>query len=106
MRLVGLPLLILLSLVSWSSGDEPPDLRTRAERSGFEQTSRYDDVRHLLEALAASQSRLVFLTSFGKSEEGRELPLAVLGSPAPRDPASARASRKARVLLLACPDRV
>ena len=85
MRLVGLPLLILLLLfVSASSGDEPPDLRTRAERTGFEQTSSYADVRAVLDDLAASQRRLVFLTSFGRSEEGRDLPLAVIGSPAPQ----------------------
>ena len=102
MRFVGLPLLILLFiLVSASSGDEPPDLRTRAERTGFEETSRYDDVRRVLDDLAESQRRSVFLTTFGRSDEGRDLPLAVIGAPAPHDPASARATRKARVLLLA-----
>ena len=102
MRLVGLPLLILsLTCVSASSGDDTPGLRTRAELTGFDETSRYDDVRRVLDGLAASQSQLVFLTRFGRSAEGRELPLAVIGSPAPHDPASARASRKPRVLLLA-----
>ena len=101
-RLVGLPQLILLgAVVSAWSGDVPTDLRTRAERTAFDETSRYSDVRRVLDQLAEEQDRLVFLTSFGKSEEGRELPLAVLGSPAPHDPASARATRKARVLLLA-----
>jgi hypothetical protein len=101
-RLVGLPLLFLFLIpVSAWSGDEPPDLRTRAERTGFEQTSSYADVRAMLDELAASQRRLVFLTTFGRSEEGRDLPLAVIGSPAPNDPAAARASRKPRVLLLA-----
>ena len=102
MRLVGLPLLILLlnSVSAWS-GDDPPDLRTRAERTRFEQTSRYADVRQVLDDLAASQQQLVFLTSFGRSAEGRDLPLAVIGSPAPHDPAAARVSKKARVLLLA-----
>ncbi|MBK5298718.1 MAG: M14 family metallopeptidase [Vicinamibacteria bacterium] len=98
----GLPLLILfVVVVSATSGDVPPDLRTRAERTGFDETSRYDDVRRVLEDLAAAQSRLVFLTRFGRSDEGRDLPLAVIGSPAPHDPASARATRKPRVLLLA-----
>ncbi len=102
MRLVGLPLLILLSIgVSAWSPDEPPDLRTRAERTGFEETSRYEDVRRVLEGLADSHSQLVFLTRFGRSDQGRDLPLAVIGSPAPRDPALARVSRKPRILLLA-----
>ena len=87
--------------MSARSGDVLPDLRTRAERTGFDETSRYADVRRVLDQLAAQQGRLVFLTSFGTSEEGRALPLAVLGSPAPHDAASARATRKPRILLLA-----
>jgi hypothetical protein len=93
--------MLLCVVVSAWSGDGPQDVRTRAERTAFDETSRYDDVRRILDQLAAQQGRLVFLTSFGKSEEGRDLPLAVLGSPAPHDPASARATRKLRVLLLA-----
>lgn len=79
--------------------EQPPGLRTRAERSRFEETSRYDDVRQVLNGLAAA-SPVVHLTTFGRSEEGRELPLAVLASPVVRDPA-VRNSRTVRVLLLA-----
>ncbi len=101
-RAIGLPLLILLGgVVSSAAPSEPPDLRTRAERTRFEETSRYDDVRAVLDGLAASRGTLIHVTSFGRSEEGRELPLAVLGAPAPRDAGTARALRKPRVLVLA-----
>jgi hypothetical protein len=55
----------------------PVALRTRAESSGFEETSRYDDVRTFLDRLAAI-SPLVHLDAFGTSEEGRRLPLVIL----------------------------
>ena len=91
-------LLVCLSVSVLAS--PPRDTLTRAEASRFEETSRYDDVRALLTALAASDSS-VRVTRFGHSEEGRELPLAVLAAPPTADPAVARASPKARVLVLA-----
>ncbi len=84
-----------------SGAGGPPDLRTRAERTGFEETSRSDDVHAVLAGLAAASGDLVHVTSFGRSEESRDLPLAVLGSPAPRGPAAALASGKPRILVLA-----
>jgi hypothetical protein len=98
---IGLPLLILLGLAVPALAGEPPDLRTRAERTRFEETSRSDDVRAVLTGLAAAHGSVVHLTTFGRSEEGRELPLAVLGAPVPRDPSAALASRRPRVLVLA-----
>jgi hypothetical protein len=96
----GLPLLFLLCVVPAVFADTPPDRRTRAERSRFEETSRYDDVRAVLDAVAAASPTLVRLTTFGRSEEGRDLPLAVLGNPAPDSAESARRSNRPRVLVL------
>src|SRR5690606_38357908 len=62
------------------------------------ETSRYDDVRRVLAALAARPE--VHVTGFGRSEEGRELPLAVVAAPAVRDAEAARASGRLRVLVL------
>jgi hypothetical protein len=66
-------------------------LQSRAERTVFEETSRYQDVRAFLEALTA-QSPRVRLEFFGRSEEGRELPLAVIGNPPAASPEAARQS--------------
>jgi len=58
------------------------ELQSVAERSGFAETSRYADVRTFIEALA-KRTTSVHLDTFGTSEEGRALPLLVLGAPPP-----------------------
>ncbi len=75
-------------------------LQTRAERSNFTETSRYDDVQQFL-AVVDQASDLVHLTSFGYSFEGRSLPLAVVGRVPEATPAAVRASGKLRVYLQA-----
>ncbi len=75
-------------------------LQTRAERSNFTETSRYDDVQQFL-ATVAQASPLVHLTSFGYTFEGRSLPLAVVGRVPNATPAAVRASGKLRVYIQA-----
>ncbi len=58
---------------------------TRAEISGFTETTRYDDAIDLLRSLDR-ESGLMRLEFFGESAEGRPLPLAVLGNPLPAGP--------------------
>jgi hypothetical protein len=99
-RPVGLPLLIFLICVVAAARAEPPDARTRAEKTRFEETSRYDDVRRVLEAVRESAPALARVETFGTSEEGRDLPLAVLGNPVPPTAAMARVGRKPRILVL------
>ena len=78
----------------------PPDeLLTVAERSNFQATARHAEVVTLCERLAA-RSPLVHLTEFGKSAEGRSLPLLVVADPPIRTPAEARASGKLVVFLM------
>ena len=78
----------------------PAALMTRAERSNFTETSRYDDVQRFL-AAAAQASDLVHLTSFGYTFEGRSLPLAVVGRVPNATPDAVRASGKLRVYIQA-----
>ena len=54
-------------------------LRTRAEATGYTETSSYEDVRRIVAALAAQPA--VHTTTFGQTEEGRELPLLVISEP-------------------------
>ena len=75
-------------------------LTTRAERSNFTETSRYDDVQQFLAAVDQA-SDLVHLTSFGYSFEGRSLPLAIVGQVAAGTPAAVRASGRLRVYIQA-----
>ncbi len=65
------------------------DMRTRAEITNYEETSSYADVTRVIDGLAAT-SPLVHTESFGKSEEGRDLPLIVISDPKVTTPAMAR----------------
>lgn len=65
------------------------DMRTRAEISNYEETSTYDDVARVIGGLV-STSPLVYTESFGKTEEGRDLPLMVISDPKAATPAAAR----------------
>lgn len=89
----------MVVLMVAAPGGETGPLLTRAERTGFAETSRYEDVRRVLEALSTRPE--VHVTTFGLSEEGRELPLAVIAAPKVRDAATARAASRLRVLVLA-----
>lgn len=65
------------------------DMRTRAEITNYEETSTYADIERVMDGLR-STSGLVHTESFGKTEEGRELPLMVISDPKVTTPAAAR----------------
>ncbi len=75
----------------------PDDLLTRAERSGFQETTRHEEVVELAQRLAA-QSPDVHYTTFGYTNEGRSLPLIVVGAPA-ATPEAVLGTGKTRVYL-------
>ncbi len=73
-------------------------LQTRAEATGYAETSRYADVMAFLEGVTA-RSPLMHRTSYGYTTEGRAMPLVVVGAVAAATPEAVRASGKLRVLL-------
>ena len=77
------------SVALTARGDQTADMRTRAEISNYEETSTYADVTRVIDGLVAT-SPLVHTESFGKSEEGRDLPLMVISDPKVTTPAAAR----------------
>jgi hypothetical protein len=79
---------VALTLAAAAAGAQTPDLRTRAESSNYEETTTYDDVMRIVKALAASP--LARLESYGRTEEGREMPLLILSEPAVATPEAAR----------------
>ncbi|MEO2199356.1 MAG: M14 family metallopeptidase [bacterium] len=80
----------------------PPDhvlmLATRAERTGFQQSTGYGEITRQLQ-YAAAASDLVHLTTFGSTVDGRPIPLVVVGDLPDARPASVRASPRLRVWL-------
>ena len=73
---------ILLTLPVCSPAQEAINtLKTRAELSDYQETSRYADVIGFFDRLQ-KRSALVHLQTFGRTHEGRDLPLAVIAEPA------------------------
>ncbi len=83
-----------------AGASQPPDLRTRAETSDYAETSRYDDVMRVTRGIAESRA-LARVETFGRSEEGRELPLLVLANPAIASPDAARRLKRPIVFIQA-----
>jgi len=72
-------------------------LLTRAERTDFRETTRYDEVMEIAGRLA-ERSPDIHLTTFGYTTEGRALPLLVVGAP-DASAAAVRATGKTRIYL-------
>jgi hypothetical protein len=83
---------LLALLASVTVSGQPPSalsqLRTRAEASGYEETSTYADIDAFMTGLA--ESPLVHRESFGQSEEGREMPMMAISDPRVETPEAAR----------------
>jgi Zinc carboxypeptidase len=87
-----------LGLAAPASAQTPFDaLLTRAERTEFRETTRYAEVMTLVEQFA-ELSPEVHLTGFGYTNEGRSLPLLVIGAP-DASPAAVRGTGKTRVYI-------
>ena len=75
-------------------------LLTRAEASGFRETSLHADVMRFVRGLADRADPRLHVTTFGQSPGGRELPLLVLSKDGVRTPAEARRTGRPVVLML------
>lgn len=76
----------------------PEDLLLTPEKSNFVKTSTYAEVMAFLKAIE-SKSNEVYLTSMGKSPEGKDIPVAVLARPKINSAAEAKASGKVIVYI-------
>ena len=93
---LAVAVLLLGALPHGVHGQADPALLTRAERSDFQETTRYDEVVALAQALADLHPD-IRLTTFGYTFEGRPLPLLVVGKVADASPEAVRASGKTRI---------
>src|SRR5687767_11841408 len=80
----------MLALSGVEGAAQSADMRTRAEISNYEETSTYADVTRVIDGLVATAGSLVHTESFGKTEEGRDLPLLVISDPKVTTPAAAQ----------------
>lgn len=77
-----------------------PDIETVAEKSNYLQTPRYPETVAFSRILDSASGEIVFKT-FGKSSEGRDLPLLIAARDGDFSPLAARRSGKAVVLVQA-----
>jgi hypothetical protein len=75
-----------------------PQLLTRAERTEFRETSRYDEVLHFVTEVVKDRPDM-HLTTMGYTFEGLPIPMVVVGRVPDASPEAIRASGKTRVYL-------
>src|SRR5258706_2260264 len=81
------------------SANVPPAWQTKAEQTNYQKTSTYDETVAYCQKLARASRGLIVYKSYGKSGEGRDLPLLIAASGQAFTPAAARAQGKAVVLI-------
>ncbi len=87
-----------------SLNQAPPvahEWQTHAEQTNYRETPRYDATIAYSKRLAAATT-LIRFESFGKSGEGRDLPLLIAATDDTFNPAAAKASGKPVILIQAC----
>lgn len=94
-------LAITASFAQSDAGKVPAGWQTAAEASNYAKTSRYDETVSYAKNLARISRGSVVYRSFGKSGEGRDMPLLISGSGKALTPESARKQGKAIVLIQA-----
>jgi hypothetical protein len=82
-----------------SAATPPKPLQTRAERTDYRETSRYDDVMAFVREVVASSPQTMRLTTFGYTFEGKPLPLVIVGKVSAATPDAVKQSGKTRIYL-------
>jgi murein tripeptide amidase MpaA len=82
-------------------GKVPKEWQTVAEQTGYAKTSTYDETIAYSKKLAAASHGLITYTTYGKSGEGRDLPLLIAANGGTMTPKWVKKSGKAVVLIQA-----
>jgi hypothetical protein len=83
----NITLLTSLLFISINIGLGQNKLLTVAEKSDYKSTSEHKDVMEFIDNLRKS-SEYIRVETLGKSSEGREIPLLIIGNPLPQSPGS------------------
>jgi hypothetical protein len=93
--------LLLLFLISTALLAQETDLITHYEQSAYKETPRYDETVAYAQKLAQA-SPLIHYTTFGKSPQGRDLPLLIVNKDGRFTPQEVRRSEQLVYLIQAC----
>lgn len=91
----------VILLLSWSAiAEEVPDIwQTVAEKTDFRATSTFAETMDYLHRVESRAPDVIRVTSFGRTAEGREMPLVIVSSDGAFTPAAAKATGKPILLL-------
>jgi hypothetical protein len=92
-------ILVLFLFIAMANAETPNEWLTKAERTSFQETGRYDEAIAYCKKLAAA-SPYVSYRSFGKSPEGRDLPLLIVSREKLFTPDAARKANRQIVLII------
>jgi hypothetical protein len=95
-----LTLILVMIMMTSSINAGQSDLRSRAERTDYAETSRYEDVSAFIHQLQM-RSDSIRVESFATTNEGRSLPLVILSKPSIGSPREAALSGKPVVFIMA-----
>lgn len=98
--LIFVILLIQITMAQSDSKSVPKGWETFAEKTNYQQTPRYDETIAFSQKLDKSSELIVYQT-FGKSGEGRDLPLLIAAKDKTFTPEKARKTGKAIILVQA-----
>jgi len=94
--------MLLVSPVLPADDEIPAHWQTVAERSDFRATSTYDETLTFLRKVQARAPHMIRVTDFGRSGQGRPLPLVIVSSEGAFTPDAAAAVGKPVLLLQSC----
>jgi hypothetical protein len=92
--------LVAILICAFSANVFMQDLKSRAELTNFEETSRYDDVINFINELQ-KRSPLLRVENFGETVEKRKMPLMIFSDSGISTPAEAKAAGKPIIFIMA-----
>ncbi len=101
-RSTALVIFLLLAVRAAASDDFPEEWLTVAEKTDFRATSNYDQTMVYLYRLEAAAPEKIRVTDFGRSGQGRPLPLVIVSADGAFTPEASEATGKPIVLMQSC----
>ncbi len=98
----ALAAVLMLATPCALASEIPDDWLTVAEKSDFRATSSYDETMAFLRKVEAAAPGIIRVTDFGRSGQGRALPLVIVSSDGAFTPEAAAAAGKPVLLLQSC----